>query len=179
MESKEMTIEKPKDILKPMEFQQPKAPEKAMHPGDVKKARQEKNSPMLPPKNTIKPLPYSASTMKPKKDEPLGHMNPLDYPEKIELGEESEESPWDCVDVETPVELSQMLKETDDLKRNAPSVLSETGNPYHPDPIQAIKYVSYLAKNSDTYLKTLVSEMKNNGGLADLISELNSLPKFI
>jgi len=31
---------------------------------------------------------------------------------------------------------------------------------FHPDPIQSIKYVSYLAENSDIYKAALLNELK-------------------
>jgi hypothetical protein len=88
------------------------------------------------------------------------------------------DTPWGYEE-ETPESLSIMIKESDVIKAKAPMVLSESGNSFHPDPIQAIKYVSYLANSSNNYRKALIAEMKATGGLTKLQEELNSLPKFI
>jgi len=174
-DNKGKELSKPLDYMKPHDFNQPKTPEAALTPGK-KQAGKEKN--MLPPKGSMKQLPYQAATMKNNGEKPLGELNPLNYPTDLDIGEELYETPWDYEE-ETPKALSQMIKESYDAKKNAPMVLSETGNAFHPDPIQSIKYVSYLANTSDNYLKTLVSELKSNGGLAKLQEEINSLPKFI
>jgi hypothetical protein len=175
LNAKGKLMEKPHDMMKPHDFPQHKTPEAAKTPGK-KQAGKEKN--MLPPKGTSKQLPYQAATVDNKGDKPLGELNPLKYPTDLDLGNELYDTPWGYEE-ETPESLSKMIKESDDIKAKAPMVLSESGNSFHPDPIQSIRYVGYLANNSDNYLKVLVTELKNNGGLAKLQEEISSLPKFI
>lgn len=168
-------MDKPHDYMKPHEYMQPKTPEAAKNPGK-KQAGKEKN--MLPPKGSTQQLPYHAATLNNNGEKPLGELNPLKYPTDLDLGDELYETPWGYEE-EQPKPLSQMIKESDEIKKHAPMVLSENGNAFHPDPVQAIKYVSYLAKSSDNYRKALIAEMKSNGGLAKLQEDINSLPKFI
>lgn len=165
------TIESPKNILDQTKFSIPDKPQKNMVPGwDSPKEQKEKEDSMFAPKASGETLPYVAKTLKVKEDQPLGDINPENlFPTEFDVN----------TNLKNAKDIENIIGKNESIKQNAPSVLSESGKSYHPDPAQAIKYVMYLANNDKNYLKSLVVEAKNIGCLSKIIDEINSLPKFI
>lgn len=172
LNSQGKTIEVPDNILDQTKFSIPKNPEKNLVPGwDTPKAKREKSDEMFAPKTSNKELPYVATEMKVKDDQPLGELNTPGnlYPTQIELDNT----------LSTVKEIENVLGQNESVKLNAPKVLSESGVLFHPDPIQAIKYVVHLTNKSDDLLKAFITEAKNNGCIARYAEQINQLPKFI
>jgi len=161
LDAKGKTIEKPEDLTANTKFNVPDAPEKAGVQGKDYAKTKDKEKLMMPPAQSGKPNPYIAKGMKVKDTQPLGELNPDKFDTEIELGDSVQNGAWAPDDDDTPLEITKMLKNTKNLKENAPPVLSESGKPYHPDPIQAIKYVAFLAKENDFYYNTLVNELES------------------
>jgi len=63
-------------------------------------------------------------------------------------------------------------------KKSAPMVVAYSLGAYHPDPIQAIKYVSYLANENENILRALIHESKRIGGLERLCEKLMDYSEF-
>lgn len=154
---------KPVSSMAPLNFEQPVSPFENLIPKrDIPAARKEKNDVMVAPPEEGGYLPYSAGVYPQQEEVPLGENNPYDmYNQNIETGPQNPEeweqsSPWPS----EPEEVDNMIATHWQVKSQAPAVLSESGNPYHPDPIQAIKYVSYLAEHSEAYRNALILELK-------------------
>lgn len=148
--------------LEPLTFEQPKSPADNLIPKrNVPAARKEKEDVMVAPPEDGGYLPYSAGFYTQEPDVPLGENNPFNlYQQNPDLGNISQSSPWGQDD---PGKVDSMLNQHWQVKAKAPKVLSEAGNPFHPDPIQAIKYVSYLAEHSSAYKAALINELKKSG----------------
>lgn len=63
-------------------------------------------------------------------------------------------------------------------KKSAPMVVAYSSGAYHPDPIQAIRYVSYLANENENLLRALIHESKRVGGLEKLCERLMDYSEF-
>lgn len=63
-------------------------------------------------------------------------------------------------------------------KKSAPMVVAYSSGAYHPDPIQAINYVSYLANENENLLRALIHETKRIGGLEKLCDRLMDYNEF-
>lgn len=61
--------------------------------------------------------------------------------------------------------------------KKAPHVVAYSVGAFHPDPIQAINYVTYLANENKNLLHALVMEAKRVGCLKKIVSELLSFPE--
>jgi hypothetical protein len=145
--------------MDPLDFEQPVSPAENLIPKrDIPKYRKEPNDVMVAPPEQNGYFPYSAGFFPQDTDIPLGENNPYDgYNTEVETGEISQSSPWSS---DTAPQVDSMLQTHWQVKSKAPKVLSESGNMFHPDPIQSIKYVSYLAENSDIYKAALLNELK-------------------
>lgn len=172
LNSQGKTIELPSNILDQTKFNIPEKPEQNLVPGwDTPKDKRETSDAMFAPKSPGKELPYVATTMKVKDEQPLGELNTPGnlYPTEIETS-----NTFNSVK-----EIENIIGYHESIKQNAPKVLSESGKLYHPDPIQAIKYVVHLTNNSDDLLKAFITEAKNSGCLTKYAQSINELPKFI
>ena len=147
--------------LDPLNFEQHNSPEDNLIPKrDIPNYRKEPNDIMVAPKEDHGYFPYSAGVYPQDTDIPLGENNPFDgYDQEIDVGDYSQQSPWST---DTAGEVDSMLNTHWQVKSKAPKVLSESGNMFHPDPIQSIKYVSYLAENSELYRNALLQELKKS-----------------
>ena len=63
-------------------------------------------------------------------------------------------------------------------KKSAPMVVAYSSGSYHPDPIQAIRYVSYLANENENLLRALIHESKKMGGLEKICERLMEYSEF-
>lgn len=63
-------------------------------------------------------------------------------------------------------------------KKSAPMVVAYSSGAYHPDPIQAIRYVSYLTNENENLLRALIHENKKFGGLEKLCERLMDYSEF-
>lgn len=172
LNSQGKTIEVPDNILDQTKFTIPKNPEKNLIPGwDTPKERREKSDAMFAPKSKNKELPYVATEIKVKEDQPLGELNTPGniYPTEIELDNT----------LNTVKEIENVIGQNESVKQSAPKVLSESGKLFHPDPIQAIKYVVHLTNKSDDLLKAFITEAKNTGCISKYAELISQLPKFI
>ena len=61
--------------------------------------------------------------------------------------------------------------------KKAPHVVAYAAGAFHPDPIQAIRYVSYLANENVNLRRALVREMNRAGCSKELLQELLQLPE--
>jgi len=61
--------------------------------------------------------------------------------------------------------------------KEIPHVVAYTSGPYHPDPIQAIKYVAFLANENQNIMRALLREMKRLGSMDRLLEGLLSIPE--
>jgi len=94
------------------------------------------------------PLPYKATSIKPKDDEGLGDIGTPN----IEFGKTKELSGY-----------SQLQEHCGCENKKAPFVVAYASGAYHPDPIQAIKYIVYLTNENENLLKALMHEAKKVG----------------
>ncbi len=147
--------------MEPLKFPQPNDPADNLIPKrDVPAARKEKDDIMVAPPEDGGYLPYSAGFYPQEPDVPLGENNPYNmFNQVAQLGDFGQSSPWTSDD---PKDVDTMVQNHWQVKSQAPAVLSESGNPFHPDPVQAIKYVSYLAEHSSYYKTALLAELKKN-----------------
>lgn len=157
---------KPVSSMVQQPFLQPVSPGENLIPKrNIPAARKEKNDTMVASPEDGGYLPYSAGTYPQEPEVPLGENNPFNlYVQNIETGPQNPEewqqsSPWS----DNPEEIDNMIDTHWQVKSQAPKVLSESGNPFHPDPIQAIKYVSFLAEHNEIYKNTLMLELKKAG----------------
>jgi hypothetical protein len=149
--------------MKPLDFQEPVSPGENLIPKrNIPTARKEKNDTMVAPPEDGGFLPYSAGLYPQDENVPLGENNPYNlYNQNIETGPQNpddwaQQSPWP----DNPEEVDSMITTHWQVKSQAPKVLSESGEPFHPDPIQSIKYVTYLAEHNDFYKNSLMLALK-------------------
>jgi hypothetical protein len=62
-------------------------------------------------------------------------------------------------------------------KKEIPHVVAYTSGPFHPDPIQAIKYVTFLSNENENIMRALIREAKRIGCLEKLVEELLDVPE--
>jgi hypothetical protein len=98
-----------------------------------------------------KPNDYIAKGMKPKDKEGLG-----------DLGTPNIKFDAKGPDVDKVTELKEHCGCE---KKKAPFVVAYSSGAYHPDPIQAIKYIVYLTNENDNILGALMKEAKTAGCL--------------
>jgi hypothetical protein len=61
--------------------------------------------------------------------------------------------------------------------KEIPHVVAYTSGPYHPDPIQAIKYVAYLANENEHLMRALLRETRQLGCVDKLVEGLLGIPE--
>lgn len=137
LNSKGKTIEKAVDIDDLKMDKAPAAPEN-YHDAKVKFPAQLKN----------KPNDYIAKEIK-VKDEGLGDVG----------------TPNVKFDDKSPVvdSVTELQEHCGCEKKKAPFVVAYSSGAYHPDPIQAIKYIVYLTNENDNLLSALMKEAKDIG----------------
>lgn len=69
----------------------------------------------------------------------------------------------------------EMLKEVRDLP--TPAVKDLYGREFVPEPAQTMKYVAHMMLTNETIMRRMVRELKRNGGLALLLSEVLQHPE--
>lgn len=62
-------------------------------------------------------------------------------------------------------------------KKKAPFVVAYSAGSYHPDPIQAIKYIVYLTNENENILKALMHEARKTGCLQKYTDYLTRFPE--
>ena len=149
--------------MQPLEFAEPQSPGENLIPKrDIPAARKEKNDTMVAPPEDGGYLPYSAGFYPQEPEVPLGENNPFNlYNQQVQTGPQNPEdweqsSPWP----NTPEKIDSFMTTHWQVKSAAPKVLSESGNPFHPDPIQSIKYVAFLAEHNQFFKNSLLLELK-------------------
>lgn len=149
--------------MEPTKFLEPEGPGESLIPKrDVSAARKEPNDTMVAPPEDGGYLPYSAGDYPQDTDVPLGENNPFNlYNQNVTTGPSNpddwaQQSPWP----DTPEKIDSMIDTHWQVKSLAPKVLSESGDLFHPDPIQSIKYVAYLAEHDAFYKNSLMLELK-------------------
>jgi hypothetical protein len=153
------TIEKPSNITDADLPKSPSAPSK-----NLKKGKHYN----FPAALSGKPNPYIASTMKTsqKEDDQVG-LGTLGTP-GTDYSAESEE-------VEA---VSQLDEHCGCEKKKAPFVVAYSSGAYHPDPIQAIKYIVYLTNENENLLKALMHEARKMGCLNKYTDYLTRTPEL-
>jgi hypothetical protein len=153
------TIEKPYNILDNKVPQSPNAPAKNLKKGKTYS---------FPAALDSKPNPYISSTIKidAKKDDQKGLASfgtpGIDF--------EAKEKP--------PEAVSQLDEHCGCEKKKAPFVVAYSSGAYHPDPIQAIKYIVYLTNENDNILKALMHEARKMGCLGKYTDYLTRTPEL-
>src|SRR5262252_3036523 len=61
--------------------------------------------------------------------------------------------------------------------KEIPHVVAYTSGPYHPDPIQAIKYIAFLANENSNIMRALLREVKRVGCVDKLVEGLLTIPE--
>jgi len=61
--------------------------------------------------------------------------------------------------------------------KEIPHVIAYTSGPYHPDPIQAIKYVAFLASENENIMRALLREARQLGCVDSLVEGLLAIPE--
>ncbi len=140
LNNKGKTIEKPSDILNQKMDKAPDAPKKAAD-----------KTCKFPAELQSAPLPYKLNKkeLKVKDSEGLGDIGTpgVDFSAKSK-------------DVDS---VTQLKEHCGCEKKKAPFVVAYSSGAYHPDPIQAIKYIVYLTNENDNILKALMHEAKKKG----------------
>ena len=151
------TIEKPTDIMKADVEAGPDRPEKNVIKGKNYK---------FPAALDSKPLPYAAKNFKVAqgKDDELG-LGTLGTPD-IEFGKTKELDSY-----------SQLQEHCGCENKKAPFVVAYASGAYHPDPIQAIKYIVYLTNENENILKALMHEAKKAGCYRKYVDYVNRYSK--
>jgi hypothetical protein len=105
----------------------------------------------FPAQIKTKPNDYTAKQTKVKDNEGLG-----------DLG-----TPNVKFDAKSPVvdKVTEIKEHCGCEKKKAPFVVAYSSGSYHPDPIQAIKYIVYLTNENDNLLSALMKEAKDTGCL--------------
>lgn len=62
--------------------------------------------------------------------------------------------------------------------KKAPFVVAYSSGSFHPDPIQAIKYIVYLTNENENILKALMKEARSRGCLHKYMHHLASYPEM-
>jgi len=113
---------------------------------------------------TEEPIPYVAKTIKPKDQEGLGSIGTP--------GIDFEKTRTNVVNV------SELHEHCGCEKKKAPMVVAYSSGAYHPDPIQAIKYIVYLTNENENILKALMHEAKKSGCLKKYTDFLYNMPEL-
>lgn len=152
------TIEKPTDIMSMKMEKPPVSPE-------ANKAKGKTYS--FPTTISKKPNPYIASTIKTsqKPDEEVG-LADLGTPD------------MDYTDNQEVDAVSQLKEHCGCEKKKAPFVVAYSSGAYHPDPIQAIKYIVYLTNENENILKALMHEARKTGCLKKYTDYLTKSPEL-
>lgn len=148
------TIEKAADIMTADIEKGPDRPEKNVIKGKNYK---------FPAALDGNPLPYAAKTMKDPqgKDGETG-LGSIGTPD-IEYGKTKELDSY-----------SQLQEHCGCENKKAPFVVAYASGAYHPDPIQAIKYIVYLTNENENILKALMHEAKKAGCYKKYVNYINS-----
>ena len=130
------------------------------------------------------PTPYSAgkSTNVNKKDMEKGLANVGDKDNVIEFPELGKMNNEEFITFTKGLPTDQFVKIMNEHcgceKKSAPMVVAYSSGAYHPDPIQAIKYISYLTNENENLLRALIHETKRIGGLQKLCDRLMDYSDF-
>lgn len=158
LNSKGKTIENPNDIMSYQGDKPPIAPEKYATHG--------KNY-AFSAALTGKPLDYQAKTISVSKDK------------DDEAGMGFFGTPGiDYTDTRTNVvDFSELKEHCGCEKKKAPFVVAYSSGAFHPDPIQAIKYIVYLTNENEHILKALMHEARKSGCLEKYTDYLTRFPE--
>jgi len=151
------TIEKPQDSMDQKTQKNPDYPEKNQTHG--------KNYAFAAASNE-KPLPYMANQIVVKQNDKLG------------LGDMGTPSVDFSISRKNIVDFSEYIEHCGCEKKKAPFVVAYSSGSFHPDPIQAIKYVVYLTNENNNILKALMHEAKNRGCLHKYMKYLSKYPEM-
>jgi hypothetical protein len=161
LDNKGKTIEKPKELLSD------KVPPAPTHPDKDKTSG--KNYGFSAALNNKK-LPYVAKTIKIPKtkvddEKGLGSMGTpdVDFDKSIK----------------NIVDFSEIKEHCGCEDKKAPFVVAYSSGAYHPDPIQAIKYIVYLTNENDNILKALMKEAQRRGCLHKYMQYLSQHPDML
>lgn len=153
------TIEKPLDITALKMDKAPERPEKYQVKGKTYN---------FPAAMDKQPNPYIAATMKTsqKTDDQVG---------LADLGTPDTDFTQTNSDVDA---VSDLKEHCGCEKKKAPFVVAYSSGAYHPDPIQAIKYIVYLTNENDNILKALMHEARKTGCLKKYTDYLIKAPEL-
>lgn len=153
------TIEKALSTKSPSTDKPPARPEKNQTKG--------KNY-SFPAASDKQPNPYLATTIKmPKKDDDAMGLGDLGTPD-TDYSATSK-------DVDS---VSELKEHCGCEKKKAPFVVAYSSGAYHPDPIQAIKYIVYLTNENENILKALMHEARKTGCLKKYTDYLTKAPEL-
>jgi len=155
LNNKGKTIEKPSDIMTAKTDSPPKAP--------AKYATHGKNYAFSAALDD-QPLPYAADTIDSQNGEDgLGFFGTPNI---------------DFTNTKTNVvNFSELKEHCGCEKKKAPFVVAYASGAYHPDPIQAIKYIVYLTNENENILKALMHEARKTGCLQKYTDYLTKFPE--
>jgi hypothetical protein len=159
IDTNKKTIEKPIDITKQVLKSPPNSPEKN--------------------KTSGKNYGFSAAM----------DAKPLDYQAKKIVVAQKKDDEWGLGSFGTPgidyektrkniVDFSELKEHCGCEKKVAPFVVAYSSGSFHPDPIQAIKYIVYLTNENDNLLKALMQEAKSRGCLHKYMKHLVKYPEM-
>lgn len=153
------TMEKPLDSMDSKMDKTPATPEKYVTKG--------KNY-SFPAALDKKPNPYISSNMKTsqKADDQVG-LGDLGTPDTDFTQSKSDVSA-----------VSELKEHCGCEKKKAPFVVAYSSGSYHPDPIQAIKYIVYLTNENENILKALMHEARKSGCLRKYTDYLLRTPEL-
>jgi hypothetical protein len=69
------------------------------------------------------------------------------------------------------------LNESGCSEEAIPTITAFAKGKFHPNPIEAINYVSFLARENNSLMETLIRTLKRNHGLSGLMEELTNHPE--
>ena len=153
------TMEEPLDSMNSKMDKAPSSPEKYVTKGKTYS---------FPAARDSKPNPYIATAMKTsqKADDQVG-LGDLGTPDT------------DFTQSKDDVSAVSELKEHCGCeKKKAPFVVAYSSGAYHPDPIQAIKYIVYLTNENENILKALMHEARKSGCLKKYTDYLLKTPEL-
>ncbi len=74
-------------------------------------------------------------------------------------------------------EFAKYIKEQQQCEGEMPNVIAYAAGPFHPDPIQAIRYVTFLAAENQQIMSALLQEAKRIGCIDKMVDQLLDIPE--